>query len=322
MQPPLFPQEDQLRQQWAGAPCAAFAHWIAHVHKVNGRFGYDSLSREQYQAMWDKFIRHLETVGLSLLRLSPQALTDFLRTLPGRTGDGAAASTRRRYLALVDGVFTHLVQQGVVPDNPATPLKLQPEFQARERPSPAALFWSMSERYREHVLGLTPATWKDQRDQVLMLLPLASGLTTREIAGLKLQDVRPDERPPMIAVAAYRRTPAHAAPIAPWALPILQRWARMRTGLALPGDVYLPATSAGAPLEDSVIYRKIAQALAPLAFDCPEKGPRSLRHSFALRQLQHGIPPAEVSRMLGLTTSHTVDRLLALLPPPSAESVV
>ena len=322
MQPALFLPEDIAREQWACSPCAAFAHWIGEVHKVAGRFGYDTLSREQYQAMWDKFMRHLDTAGLALLSLSPEELAEFLRALPGRAGDGAAASTRRRYLALVDGVFTHLLQQGIVLFNPAMPLKLQPEFAVGDRPSPATLFWSMSERYREQVLALNVDTWKTQRDQVLMLLPLASGLTTREIAQLRRQDVHPDAHPPVIEVAAYRRSPAHAAPIAPWALPVLRRWAVTRAALDVPGDTYLPATSAGTPLEDSVIYRKIAQVLAPLEFDRAEKGPRSLRHSFALRQLQHGLPPAEVSRMLGLTTSHTVDRLLALLPASSAQTVV
>ena len=321
-QPGLFAVADELRQQWECTPCVAFGHWVREQHKVGGRFGYDSLSVEQYQAMWDKFVRHVQGQGAQVTALSGTQLAEFLRGLPGRVGDGAARSTRRRYLALIDGVYAHLVQHGVVPDNPASGLKTRAEFAAGERPNPAALFWTMSEHYREQVLARDTSTWRAQRDQVLMLLPLASGLTTREIAQLRRQDVHPQERPPMIEVASYKRSPAHTAPIAPWALPVLTHWAQVRAALEIPGDVYLPATSAGAPLEDSVIYRKIAQVLGPLEFDRSEKGPRSLRHSFALRQLQQGTAPAEVSRMLGLTTDHTVSRLLALLPHPIDTPVV
>ena len=47
-QPGLFAAADELRQQWECTPCVAFGHWVREQHKVGGRFGYDSLSVEQY----------------------------------------------------------------------------------------------------------------------------------------------------------------------------------------------------------------------------------------------------------------------------------
>jgi len=103
-----------------------------------------------------------------------------------------------------------------------------------------------------------------------------------------------------LQVPASGSAPAHAAPLADWAASVLARWLAVRQAQALGGPWLLPSTRSGKPWGKVAQYEAARRVLADAGLDADGGGSFRLRHSFAMRQLQHGHDPAQVSNWLGV----------------------
>lgn len=165
------------------------------------------------------------------------------------------------------------------------------------------------------------ARWQRLRDRCAVALQLGAGLGPGDVRSLRLADVQAD--PPMAApagrpmaaptpapvdpparwhlqVPASGSAPAHAAPLAVWAAAVLGRWLAVRQAQSLGGPWLLPSTRSGKPWGKVAQYESARRVLADAALDADGGGSFRLRHSFAMRQLQHGHDAAQVAGWLGV----------------------
>lgn len=185
------------------------------------------------------------------------------------------------------------------------------------------------------------ARWQRLRDRCAVALQLGAGLGPGEVRSLRLADVRAN--PPLAAlvdrptaatpaaptdpparwhlqVPASGNAPAHAAPLAGWAAAVLARWLAVRQAQALGGPWLLPSTRSGKPWGKVAQYESARRVLADAALDADGGGSFRLRHSFAMRQLQHGHDAAQVADWLGVTDPQVMLRyqqVLAGQPVPT-----
>ena len=170
--------------------------------------------------------------------------------------------------------------------------------------------------------------WQARRNRCAMALQLGAGLGPGELRALRLTDVQagdaPDAtkagaRPWQLRVTASGSAAAHQAPLAPWAAELLKQWLQLRQVEALGGDWLLPSTRSGKPWGKVAQYGAAQGVLAEAGLGQRGGGSFLLRHSFALRQLHHGVDEAQLSHWLGVADAGVMARyriVLAAWPAP------
>lgn len=340
------PREDDTAtepQDWLRDPRRAFEAWMRSPGTNRGR-GFSEESMKVYGAMWGKFVRFCVDVGASAALANEGLLRAFLQALEHermeagqlRAGTQAARSRdsggcgrqARRYLSLVARVQAHLVRLGLRSENHAQLLlqTLEPE---PDRPLPSALRPGTDQRLRRELDHVSAAAgqWRAARDRAIVELLVGSGLTSRQLRSLR-DDPRHldlDESPAwVLPVPARRGQPRPArVPLSRDATAALQQWLELRRG-RIPGDVLFPSTLAGDEMSAAALYRAVAEAMR-LAQDDPEApaaahlGPRTLRHTFATRQLRAGRSLALVRDWLGHRSTHATAVYQALVTPQGGE---
>ncbi|MHA3014355.1 tyrosine-type recombinase/integrase [Cupriavidus necator] len=116
---------------------------------------------------------------------------------------------------------------------------------------------------------------------------------------------------PIFCVGARDARTVH---LADFAIPVLRTWCARRSILPVEGDLLFTLTPDGRPISDMSFGRIVATALAAMGFSGAEPSPRTLRNTFCRRHLLAGSSRDEVSRMLGLASHRTCDRIAATLP--------
>jgi len=183
------------------------------------------------------------------------------------------------------------------------------------------------------VPGAAPSPrWQSLRNRCAVALQLGAGLGPGEVRALRLDDVLGPGGPPhdkaqawhlpaQLRVPASGSAPAHVAPIAPWAAQWLARWLQLRQQQALAGPWLFPSTRGGKPWGKVAQYGAAQQVLADAGLTPGAGGSFRLRHSFALRQLQAGLPAETVAAWLGVADPAVMARYQRLLDPAPRQAV-
>lgn len=250
---------------------------------------------------------------------------------------GGVGRQARRYLSLLSRLQAHLMEVGVRSDNPA--LVLWAHYEAEpDRPDPSALPPGSDQKLRaalappvladleaaappgcgggaavEASAGSTaravPAEphWRDLRDRAIVELLVGSGLTSRQLRALRDDPahIDLDGSPAWVVPVPARRGQPHPGrvPLSPDAAAAVRLWIDVRRD-RIPGDVLFPSNLRGDALSAAALYRAVADAMRH-AQDTPDVpaaahvGPRTLRHTFAIRQLRAGKPLDVLQRWLG-----------------------
>lgn len=331
--PPAEPQDWATDQNlWLEVPVIAHERWMRSPG-VNGGRGFSEETIKVYGAMWGKFVRFCaqdadssavlaneSAVRAFLERLHQERVDEALDVKPGQVrqrvrGRDAAGATRqaRRYLQLLARLHDLLVNLGFrdpVLGNPAL-LLLDHVGEEPDRPLPAALPLPSQLMLRVQMGEATPARaegdWRALRDRAIVELVVGSGITSRQLRHLKLGADHLDLQasPPHVRPVAARRNQPNpdAIPLSREAAHTLELWLTLRKE-RIPGDALFPANLQGEPMSASSLYRAVAASLrqAERHQDMPlseHLGPRTLRHTFATRQLRAGLPPHVVQQWLG-----------------------
>lgn len=232
--------------------------------------------------------------GRSATALTVGDLGDYLALLARR---GLARASIARQAATLRTFFAFLQLEGVVGESPAALLKAgRPADTIPGTLAPAQVDRLLASPDARSANGL--------RDRALLELLYATGCRASEVAGLRLTDLRLDERfctcrgkgnkervvglgrRAVEAVAAWLDGPRHAlSPTAPWVLLSSRgnRLTRMRIW--------------------EIVRRHAAEAGVP-----PDIGPHTLRHSFATHMVAGGVDLRHVQEMLGHASIATTQR--------------
>ena len=319
----------------------AFDAWLAH-QRLTGKLRH-AASELVYGAMWHALVAWCvaQQPPLRLADLHGQTLLAYLASRTGLLDAGRLLSPRyqQRLVSLVQRVQAHqawLRQQAQARSAqallaPAASQRRQPALLPSTAPNDADSPHHLLPGHWQPLQALLlrdedgTARWQQLRDRCAVALQLGAGLGPGDVRALQLTDVvsQPDGTTAprlLLRVPANGSAPAHNAPLAPWAVSLLLRWLTQRQLQAVGGTWLLPSTRSGKPWGKVAQYESVRRVLAAAGLDPDGGGSFRLRHSFALRQLQHGIPDDLLSHWLGIADPAVVlryQRVLAAWPKPA-----
>ena len=285
---------------WLRSPLIAFENW-QNSTPHSGGFLYAAHSVRQHRAMWNTFLDFLAQQSLDLRAVQSDTLARFLDQLTAKDGRPAADSTRRRYLKLLASTFDHLKEIGLRRGgNPC--VILFKYYRPAPVKSPGALAAQEDDKFVAIVLGMQTTSWRDVRDQAMLVLIIGSGLYASEIIGLQLQHLILDTEPPYMIIEAHGKVPERRAPIIGFAREPLQRWLTLRATLPLGAEQTVFVSGKGGTMLPATLYRKV-QAILKNADGALRPrggfGPQVLRNSFLMRQLAKDKPVDVVQQWAG-----------------------
>jgi len=265
-----------------------------------------------YCAMFGKYLRWLQQRDLDLFQVTSTDLLAFIEdgeVINGKPQPECNSRIRLRYLQLIERVYAHLQ----VSPNPARHACFD-IFQSADRQrigrdaSTAALTDSQQAAFMAALPQAAPgkpsAGWKRRRDRAMQALMLGAGLKVAEVVGLHVTNIGEKDSTGSIPVtispgAAGGVVRWHQTQLRPFAVTEVQRWLEERRRLAIPGLLLFPATLQGGVLNKATVYRQVKATFARAGIAVPRQGGRTLRNSFAVRELQSGESIELVGEFMG-----------------------
>ena len=307
-------------KNWLDSPGAAFREWKASQRVHHKEFSPHSI--EQYETMFNAYLRWLSERDISMQLAKPEHLDLFLSSKMGRDGKDAAQTTRRRYLHLLNNVYEHLRLLEIRKDNPADPLIDLTKNQAFEKPAPTILSFDLAERYINWTIQQPSEKWIDIRNKALRLIFLCSGVRVSEAQSLEPGDCIIDYGITVLNIKTHGFVQARHAPVAEIASSSLLAWKSELLKIK-PGSPYLfparyftighdhPDTMAISSEEAFLI---VQEAMNAIGYDRARQGPQTLRNTFIARQIWDGKHTNKIMQWCGLQTSDSVKKIERLVP--------
>ena len=303
---------------WLTNPLLAFDEWQRCTPHSEGLL-YAEHSLRQHRAMWNRFIDYLQRHQLAVSTIEADRVAAFLDSLLAKNGKPAQDSTRRRYLKLLAVTFDYLVEIGLrASGNPCTTLlKI---YRPAPPKSPVSLASQQEDRFVEMVLSQRAETWREMRDQAMLVLIVGSGLYTSELINLQMDDLMLDADPPYIHIPAHGKVPERMAPVINFALEPLQKWLDARS--KLPKAEHESAvfiSGKGGKMLPATLYRKVQSILKAHGSSLRPRGgfgPQVLRNAFLVRQLEKQKPVSVVQQWAGHVETKSTLRFRSLVVNP------
>jgi site-specific recombinase XerD len=297
---------------WYSDPPTAYHDWqYRHAVGANRRL-FSDRSVLQHCSMFDRFHRYLIEHRSAVTTFTQADLMAFLDTISEHSAP--VATTRHRYVKLIDRLCRYLVDIGVRNTNPA---ESWATWQAWPTDDPDLLFLDEEEDALLQARVLEPVDPVDDnsrelRDRAITALLLGSGITASEsrlslACAVDLHPVRPHVHVPKRGVRWERKVT-----IADFALPAIDRW-KLHLGRVREDALLFPSIG-NKPLSDWTLISIVKAQLEAIGFEGPEMGPRVLRNTYARRQLLEGRTDEDVSALLGLVSLRTVHRIRETMP--------
>ncbi len=316
------------KADWINQPLVAAAGFIASPEFVErGRrrplsVGADATkskplsasSAKVYVTMFGAFARWMAVNQISLFSLSPADLDRFLNQRePGPDGTVRRLNSgiRLRYLRLIERILDHL---GVIP-NPAQSAcfalyKSRTKDDGASDAPKALLEEGEQEAFFRALPAVKPtanasAQWKTRRDRALQAVMLGAGLKVSEALALRKDQVgRVDANGSLPiqldAGAANRITRPHRTYLRPIAVPELLEWLAARNGEGDSSKLLFPAArGTNTLLDPATVYRKVKATFERAGIDPTRWGGRTLRNSFAVRELAETGSVELVNELMG-----------------------
>lgn len=272
-----------------------------------------------YTLMFGKFNRWMRDHGKTLFSVTDD---DILQFLNSRVADdeGVAeqlkSTIRVKYVRMLERVFEHIE----VRPNPARSTAFQ--IHKIDGGSGKDLDMVVMDQAQQQafmqalpVANDTPAGWKRRRDRAMQALMLGAGLTVAEAMHAKTRDIGAPDGAGSLPVAVrpesrQSTTREHRTLLRPFALAEVMQWVEERRKLDIPGQLLFPASLAtGKPLDKATVYRQVKKTFARAGLEMPRQGGRTLRNTFAVRELEQESVEL-VSELLGLERRRSTEYYL------------
>lgn len=255
-----------------------------------------------YLRMFGAFIRWLEMRQRTLYDFTPNDLEQFLEQ--GEFVDGEFvrqlnSAIRLRYVRLIERVLVHLQ---VVP-NPAQHLcfaiyRHRQEGMAGEDRDKAVLSEVQQQAFMlalptspTGTNQITPASWKRRRDRAMQALMLGAGLKVSEVLSLRIDQVGQPDGNGSVPItldsgAANSVTRPHRTQLRPFAAAEVLSWLSSRMREQPCSKLLFPASpDSNRTLDPATVYRQVKATFARAGIDPQRWGGRTLRNTFAVREL-------------------------------------
>ena len=329
-----------------------FEDWL--TIRAQGDSRRDKLSPRSavpYRYVWNAWVNWLTTAGLKQDG-SPRAPHAAAWTLASaahvlqyidsgiqtaasaRRGKTAPVSeiTRRRYWRVLEQIYQHAVQRGLIARNPVA---TSSDAQAPPQEHSEGLVL-LGRQWQAVALAIpTGDTRWAVRDRAIMSVLMDAGLSTAEVAGLRIDQVYPQLNQVAIKIT---KTTENRSPSQERILTLgigagveMRRWLEMRKGMkeapnTPPGLVFL--TNRGSAMSRMTLFgivsATVSRGLRDGGFALPlHIGPHVLRNSRIVMWINEGLPIDEACRRAGVKDFRSLRGLRrhihpSALPPPLA----
>ncbi|MGT2455147.1 tyrosine-type recombinase/integrase [Cupriavidus basilensis] len=300
---------DQIDRLWLTNPTLAYADWQTREAAGADRRPFAARSILQHQAMFEHFRRYLLTTDVTLATFGADHIDAFWQTPESA---GYSSATKMRYLKLLDRLCRHLVAAGVRRANPAEKLVRDGRW-PQDDPLPIFLPEDADARLQAYVQPHADDDLIKLRSRAIVAFFLGTGVTVAEGRSAQIADLQPAVTPPYLRVPAHGARDTRTVHLAPFSVPILATWQARRATLPIAGDLVFSLKSSGTPITEISLGRIVRTALEAIEFEAEDMSPRILRNTFCRRQLLAGRPSDAVSKLLGLASSRTCDRIAATI---------
>ena len=272
-----------------------------------------------YTLMFGKFHRWMRDHRKTLLTVTDDDILQFLnsRTADEDSTSGQLKSTIRvKYVRLLERVFQHLE----VAPNPAqsTAFQIYKTAGASGKDLDMVVMDTSQQQAFMDALPVandTPAGWKRRRDRAMQALMLGAGLTVAEAMHIRTRDIGALDAGGSLPVtvhpeSSHSTTREHQTLLRPFAIAELMQWMEERRKLDIPGQLLFPASLAtGKPLDKATVYRQVKKTFARAGLEMPRQGGRTLRNTFAVRELEQESVEL-VGELLGLERRRSTEYYL------------
>ena len=324
---------------WEADPHVAFQAFVLSPEfqmlgrRTNGTVGdkqpapMRASSARIYILMFGKFLRWLQARDIRLLDVSNGDILAFLEhgsdaaatashiSAPEHPKKDLNSSIRIRYLRIFERVFQHL---GVHP-NPARhaafdiyksgnkTLRGQDlDKVAMTAVEQTAFMQALPEAppMPEHHPIVAAPGWKRRRDRAMQAMMLGAGLKVSEVIGIVTDSVGVPDATGCVPITVSPASTAgtgrwHQTQLRAFAVHEVIAWRKERMALPIPGRLLFPATLHGGTLDKATVYRQVKATFARAGIDVQRLGGRTLRNSFAVRELKEGASIELVGEFMG-----------------------
>jgi site-specific recombinase XerD len=289
-------------------------------------------SAKIYLFMFNNLAGWLQEQGLTFSRVTK---TDLLRFI-GRTVKGKRVLNSKiayRYLRLLERCYEHL---GITP-NPAQEaiLGIDRAHIARDEAGR-----TLSEDQLQRFFAALPAEaprkrrstpfdgWKRRRDRAMQVVIALAGLKVSEAVGLLTTEVGRQasiDGAIMLTITPEEKLDTsheHEVALPREGADELRAWLEEREAMAIPGEFVFPANLTGARMTRKTVYMQMRATFERAGMDLSRSGGRTLRNTFAKRQLDGGASPDELKDVLGLALERSAAdyQLTRVRPDPEGSA--
>ena len=270
--------------------------------------GVGPLTRIVYARAVQRFVRHLESLGLAVASATPRHLALYVETLvaqPGRhqhrPSRSMAIRTRKQHLAAIRHFYHHLVQRHAAIINPATSVR-SPRLIV-DRGETVAI---RPEHIRQTLAAIDTATLIGQRDHAVITVLSFTAARVGAVAKLTRGSVRLDGIAPRprdeLLILEEKNAKRRQLPLCGELREVLFDWLQ-RTGPADPdGPLFTslcPNRTPFRPLTSQDILRMVRRRLCAAGFTDPNLSCHSFRAGAATALLDSGLELTKVQDLLG-----------------------
>ncbi|MBV0881495.1 site-specific integrase [Noviherbaspirillum sp. L7-7A] len=284
-------------------------------------------TRKNLVHMFGKFVKWMAGEKVNLFTVTPDHILRFLDAqITGRgKGDKDMVSTiRARHVRLLERVYRHLE---ILP-NPAS-IAAHGMYRNRETGAagvdkPTIALTREQEAAFLKALPGEPGdpchNWKRRRDRAMLALAIGAGLKVSEIRGLYVENIGPELTDGSMTItvnpaASHGTSLPHDTILRKEYVGYLQPWLKERAGLDVPGKFLFPAgLRKNERLDQATLYRQIKATFDRADMTSVDhQGGRTLRNTFAVRELALGTTVEKLYDLMGHRDIKTTETFIGLV---------
>lgn len=267
-----------------------FSEWVALR-------GFGDSTRITYGAMFNVVCAWLYEHNTNIQDVSAEILERFF------SSRGVSAGTERRYLMLLRDYFDYLIILRVVNDNPAQSLLTKQKRKPRAEPPTRTVPVSLTEDEVQRLLEALSAStghFAEIRRRTLIIVMLCCGLSAQEVCDLRWTSIFLTQEMEL-RLPGGRRT--RRVPLTSVAASALLEWKKLAGSRSVcdgQADQFVFVKGKDRrPYKPSGIYRLVLAGMKMAGIEKDRISPKTLRSTFAARNLSEGVPLETVQLWLG-----------------------
>lgn len=288
-----------------------------------------------YILMFGKFLRWLNLNDLRLMQASSADILAFLEhgsdqnsDEPGPRKKDLNSSIRIRYLRIFERVFQHLDIHPNPARHAAFDIYKSPDKKLRGNDLEKVVMSDQEQAAFMQALPVATASqvdlghagWKRRRDRAMQAMMLGAGLKVSEVIGIVTDNVGVADATGCIPVAISPASTAgtsrwHQTQLRQFAVREVVAWKTERVAMNVPGKLLFPANLQGGTLDKATVYRQVKATFARAGIDVQRLGGRTLRNSFAVRELTSGSSIELVGEFMGHRKRKSTEQYLLETAP-------